>query len=320
MNIYDFDGTIYDGDSSIDFFVYCLQKNKRNYKILLDVFIAFGLYMLKIITKEQFKSRFFGFIKVYDDVDLQVEQFWQKNRVKIKRFYLENRRDDDVVVSASPEFLLEPVSKMLQFNLIATKVDKKSGKLVNENCYGKEKVKRLNEVGIYHCDEFYSDSLSDYPVSQIAEKSYVIKKEQIIKWGDYKETEVEKVKSLFLNPDFFTFIAIGIINVINGIGISYVYSLFIQNAVIAYVFGFLSSLTISYILNSLLNFKEKLSLSKYAKFAASNIPNFVIQITSVLILLDLLNIPKLVVYTISAVIAVPVTYILVKLSVFKNEM
>ena len=25
--VYDFDGTIYDGDSSIDFFLFCLKKN-----------------------------------------------------------------------------------------------------------------------------------------------------------------------------------------------------------------------------------------------------------------------------------------------------
>ena len=30
MNVYDFDGTIYDGDSSVDFFRFCLKK----YKIL----------------------------------------------------------------------------------------------------------------------------------------------------------------------------------------------------------------------------------------------------------------------------------------------
>ena len=28
MNIYDFDKTIYDGDSSIDFYKFCVKKNK----------------------------------------------------------------------------------------------------------------------------------------------------------------------------------------------------------------------------------------------------------------------------------------------------
>lgn len=320
MNIYDFDGTIYDGDSSVDFLIYCLRKNKKAYKFLPGVLGSFGLYMLKLITKQQFKSRFFGFVKQFDDIALEAELFWQDNQARIKQFYLENRKDDDIVVSASPEFLLDPISKRLQFSLIATKVDKKSGKLLSENCYGKEKVKRLNDNGIYSCDEFFSDSLSDYPVSRLAKKPYVVKKEQIVKWEEYKETKIERIRSLFFNPDFVTFIAIGIINAINGIWTAYVYSLFIINAVVAYIFGFFTSLTISYILNSLLNFKEKLKLSKYTKFVASNIPNFIIQITSVLILLGLFHMPKLIVYSISTIVAVPVTYVLVKINVFKNEM
>ena len=35
MNIYDFDGTIYDGDSSIDFFKYSLKKHKNLFLLLI---------------------------------------------------------------------------------------------------------------------------------------------------------------------------------------------------------------------------------------------------------------------------------------------
>lgn len=27
MNVYDFDGTIYDGDSTVDFYLYCIRKH-----------------------------------------------------------------------------------------------------------------------------------------------------------------------------------------------------------------------------------------------------------------------------------------------------
>ena len=56
INSYDFDGTIYDGDSSVDFYKFCLKKNK---KILIQVPIQlFGLilYILKINDKTKYKS------------------------------------------------------------------------------------------------------------------------------------------------------------------------------------------------------------------------------------------------------------------------
>lgn len=76
---------------------------------------------------------------------------------------------------------------------------------------------------------------------------------------------------------------------------------------------------ISYVLNSILNFKQKLSLKKLIKFAISNIPNFFIQITSVVILLKMLNVPKVISYAISTIIAVPLTYILVKIKVYSDK-
>ncbi len=318
MNIYDFDDTIYDGDSSIDFFKFCLERNKKNYARLLMIGCCYLLYMFKFITKEQLKSKFFGIVSNFEDIDKEVDIFWEKNEIKIKEFYLEKRKSTDIIISASPDFLLVPIASKLGFNLIATKVDKKTGVLLGHNCYGKEKVKRLSEMGISSCDKFYSDSLSDYPVSQLADKAFIVKRDEILDWEKYTETNIERLKRMFLNPDFFTFIAIGVVNVLNGIWIAYVYSLFIKNAVLAYIFGFLTSLTISYTLNSLLNFKKKLAFSHLFKFIVNNIPNFIIQVTSVTVLFELLNISKLVVYSISAIIAVPVTYVLVKINVFKN--
>ena len=42
--LYDFDGTIYDGDSSVDFFKFCLKKDKSIYKMLPKMFIKFIAY------------------------------------------------------------------------------------------------------------------------------------------------------------------------------------------------------------------------------------------------------------------------------------
>lgn len=319
MNIYDFDKTIYINDSSVDFFKYCLKRNKKMFLLLPKMFFALILYLLKIIEKEQMKSTFFSFIKYFDDIEKTALEFWEYKNYKLKDYYINQRNKKDIIVSASPEFLLKPVAKKYGFKLIGTIHDLKTGKIIGNNCYGKEKVERLKKEGITDCENFYSDSLSDTPASKIAKHSYIVKGESLIPWHEYKPSLISRIKHTFLNRDFITFIAIGLINTINGIWISYVYSLFIQNAVIAFGLGFVTSLCISYILNSILNFKQKLEIKKFIKFAASNIPNFIIQMITVFILIELLDWTKLISYAISAVISVPITFILIKLNVFKEE-
>ena len=108
--------------------------------------------------------------------------FLGKNNNKIKEFYLKQKKDDDIIISASPEFLLKPICDELGVNLIASNFDKKTGKLIGNNCYGDEKVCRLKELGIEQCDEFYSDSKSDEPMMKIAKKAFLVKKNVINNW------------------------------------------------------------------------------------------------------------------------------------------
>ena len=128
-----------------------------------------------------------------------------------------------------------------------------------------------------------------------------------------------KIKEYFVNVEFIKFILIGIVNSFNGIWIAYVYSLFFESSIIAYILGFLTSLSISYILNSFLNFKEKLSTIKFIKFTINNIPNFIIQVSSVVILIQILQVSKIISYAISSVISVPITFILLKINVFNPK-
>lgn len=116
INIYDFDKTIYDGDSSIDFFKYCIKINKKCLRILPKLALAIILYLLKIKEKEYLKSVFFSFIKYFSNLDKVVADFWNEHNSKIKDFYLKGRFKTDIIISASPEFLLKPVAKNIILN------------------------------------------------------------------------------------------------------------------------------------------------------------------------------------------------------------
>lgn len=184
MNVYDFDKTIYDGDSTVDFYLFCLKKKPALIKYIFTQCSGLLLYIAKQCDKTQFKQKFHSFLNGIDDVDCYVSEFWKKKSHKIKAWYRENQQDDDVIISASAEFLLTP-----QFpNTIGSCVNKNTGAYESINCYGEEKVKRFLEKypnGII--DEFYSDSFSDYPLASIAKKSFYIKKNSITEWKIIKE-------------------------------------------------------------------------------------------------------------------------------------
>lgn len=181
MNVYDFDKTIYNGDSSIDFFFSCLLKKRTLILHIPIIIISFIKYKFKRITKEELKSNFFKFVKKIDTSEY-TKCFWKKNEKKIKKWYLNKKKNNDIIISASPEFLLKPITDKLNINLIATIVDEKTGNLISKNCHGKEKVKRLRKFTKKEINEFYSDSLSDLPLKEIAKKAYIVKKNKIEKW------------------------------------------------------------------------------------------------------------------------------------------
>lgn len=181
--VYDFDGTIYRGDSSVDFFLFTFQRHPFSIiRILPSLMVAFLQYFLKKIKKEQLKEIFFSFLKYIPNTMEHVEKFWQQHLRKIKKWYLEKKdHSKDVIISASPEFLLEiPSREMKIYKLIASKVDSHSGHFLSPNCYGKEKVVRLKaecpEMKIKEC---YSDSASDYPILKLAKFAYMVKGDEI---------------------------------------------------------------------------------------------------------------------------------------------
>lgn len=183
INAYDFDETIYDGDSSVDFYFYCLKRNK---KVLLQMPIqAWGalLYLLKITDKTRMKERIFSYLKRIDDVDSYVDDFWKSHKDNIKKWYLDQKEDTDVIISASPEFLLKPLEKEMNFKVIASCVDTKTGRFTSKNCHDYEKIKRYEELFDEKVKKFYTDSIkADKAMLEYAEEGYVVKGNEITKY------------------------------------------------------------------------------------------------------------------------------------------
>ena len=184
MNAYDFDETIYDGDCTFDFYRHCFSRFLGVRKHALSLIGPGTKFLFGKLDKTLWKQQFFGFLRSVEHIDLEIALFWDRNEKKIKRFYRQQQRADDLIISASPEFLLWPVMRRLSIKqMLGSPVDLYTGRYLGKNCHGEEKVRRLNvaypDVEI---DDFYSDSLSDLPMAKVAKRAFLVKGNRIREW------------------------------------------------------------------------------------------------------------------------------------------
>lgn len=186
MNVYDWDNTIYQGDSTADFVGWLYVHRPLT---LLSVFrtgicgLLYGLHLMDKLTFKQNLYHMFVFVK---DMDSTADEFVTSHMDHVKPWYLEQKRADDMVISASPAFTIEHFCAELGIvNVIASIVDPRTGKYTGLNCHGAEKVRRLKEqTSQVKMDAFYSDSLSDAPLAQMAEKAYLVKGNNRLAWPE----------------------------------------------------------------------------------------------------------------------------------------
>lgn len=186
MNVYDFDNTILRGDSTARFFAYCLRHYPAMWLDLPGQAVNGALFLLKLRPKQAFKEQMLGFLRRIGDVDAAVERFWAKNFSRVKPWYLAQRRPDDVVISASPEFLIRSACERLGVGCaMGSPVDRHTGRFSGLNCHGEEKVRRFREVfPEAQIDEFYSDSHSDAPLAALAKRAWLVRGDERIPWKD----------------------------------------------------------------------------------------------------------------------------------------
>ncbi len=196
MNVYDFDGTIFPGDCSIGFCFWCMKRHPKMYFTFFPKMMK-NLFLRKIgkMPEYQVQRKFFGYLTMVDDFEEQIERYWDKNEKKISAWYLAQKRSDDLIISASPDCIIEPIAKRLGVNFMATEFDRKHGFFLNNLMYAKEKARYIKDKGFPVIDNFYSDSLADTPLALCAEKAYLItnKASKVNDWPELDEKTKKKV-------------------------------------------------------------------------------------------------------------------------------
>lgn len=176
MNVYDFDKTIFYPDSMLQFAGFCLLRHSK-------LWITYLPKLLKVVIKNMLgkekdtvvHATLNSIVRYLDEPQKDIEAYWIKYEKNISEWYLKQKKEDDMIISASPEYLLKPLTDKLGIKLIATIVDMETGIMIGNVRLAREKAKYIIEKDMPMIDNFYSDSLSDMPLALLAENAFIVK-------------------------------------------------------------------------------------------------------------------------------------------------
>ena len=339
LTVYDFDGTIYDGDSTFDFIKFLMKKDKSIILHIPKMAVYLIKYKMKLINKETMKECFFEIFNKFENIDDLVNEFWTANQNKLKKFFTEKKtHKNDIIASASPKFLLEPIAKYYEVKtLFASPVDKKTGKYNGINCHGVEKVRLINnKYKNYIIEEMYSDDANaDGPLLEIANKSYIVKKNKIISYEEYKKIKPNPLKRFWnwgwsiyhKNEEIWNYLIVGGLTTVVSLVTYYLCVLTFlnpNNAIelqIANIISWIIAVAFAYVTNRVFVFKSKeKNIKKEAtSFVASRITTLLLEMLTMFILVTLLTFNDKISKIIAQIIVVVGNYIISKLFVFKKN-
>ncbi|MFR3288881.1 MAG: haloacid dehalogenase-like hydrolase [Lachnospiraceae bacterium] len=184
VNVYDFDKTILPYDSTEVFFRHCLRRYPRVLFPALGALPWAAGMPLGLTSKTRAKEVFYRFLALVPDIDAELTRFWELHLGDINAWYLARRRGDDIVSSASPEFLLRPVAgAWASVSSPRAWTGTAAGPWARTATARKGAPPGEEYPGL-GIAEFYSDSLSDAPLARLAERAFLVKGQCLSPWPE----------------------------------------------------------------------------------------------------------------------------------------
>lgn len=160
-NLYDFDGVIYRGNCSFDFFMYCLTYYPNIFKYVPRYVVDYILIKNRLIDIDNKSYDFCRFLLDVKDVDDLILSFWNHNITKINKWYKEQMKSNDLIITESPDFLMNPICEYLNIESLSSVVDKNTG-IVTMFCYRENKATVLEKKYPNQIfNSFYTDNIYD---------------------------------------------------------------------------------------------------------------------------------------------------------------
>ncbi|MCL2105729.1 MAG: haloacid dehalogenase-like hydrolase [Oscillospiraceae bacterium] len=186
LNVYDFDNTLYDGESGVHMFFYYLKKKPSFIRFAPTVAIGMVQYKMHLIKLEDVLRKYAGIVEYFigEVVDFNRDSkiFWDKREDRLHGFYKLLQRPDDLVVSASPEQSLEEACGRLGIKRWIGTVVNEETKTLDFINFRENKVKAfLERCPGERIQHFYTDSMNDKPLMDLAEHVFLVKKGRVVK-------------------------------------------------------------------------------------------------------------------------------------------
>ena len=185
MNVYDFDNTIYDGESALDFFFFYLKRDPWLLKYLPKILNALYRYKRGKVTVEQALEKYAPFVEDYvrriPDLRADAKVFWDEKEKKIKPFYKTLQREDDVIVTASPENTMAEICDRLGVrHCVGSLIDEGTGR-ITRLCMRSNKIPAFFAAfPDARIENFYTDSpKNDAPLIEAAAHAFIVKGNRI---------------------------------------------------------------------------------------------------------------------------------------------
>ena len=188
LALFDFDGTISNDDSFRGFIIYYCGYGKfiLGSLLLSPIYLLYNLGIIKNNFMKESAISFYFRNENIADLWNKGKQYGNniidrmiRDKAKEKIKWHQSKGDKIIVVSASANIWLESWCKKNNIELIATELEtidgRVTGKLINGNCFGNEKVVRVKKlVNINDYEEIYAygDSRGDRELLDFADKSF----------------------------------------------------------------------------------------------------------------------------------------------------
>lgn len=334
LDLYDFDGTIYDGDSGVDLILFAIKKRPVVIFHLISSIWIVILFLLKLRKKEEMKNKLFGFLKYFPDTDKFVSEFWECHEHKIKDFWTEKKsHKNDVIISASGRFWLEPIAEKYKVkDLFATDIDPHTGIVIGNNCHGKEKVKIFREkYPKAHIMKMYTDSKNDLPLVEVAEEGILVKRNKLYNYYEYKPNFIVRFWNwgwgvYHKNEELWNYLIVGFITTLVALGTYFICTetfLDPKDAIelqIANIISWVVAVGFAYVTNRVFVFKSKNKnkLKEATAFVGSRVLSLLMDMGAMFLMVSVLHWNDKIGKIITQVIVTVANYIFSKLFVFKK--
>lgn len=179
VTVFDFDKTLTDRDTLFGFYK-AVGDSKYLIRLKQMLLISAGIFykagVIKNTTLKKIGIALFLRGKTKDQLETAAQIY--ASQINLNGIYYDHYQKtvgDKWIVSASPEIYLKHIFPGEKVAGTTLKFHDRKVVGLGVNMFGCEKKRFLKEKGVHHISEFYTDSMSDRALMEMAETVYIIK-------------------------------------------------------------------------------------------------------------------------------------------------